>query len=207
MKKIIAIIMMLTMIMSFVGCSQTDSVKTTKLKNQIAIRELNEDEKNMLTAFDLDGKSALYDFNTPKDAKSITIYVETLNENNEWEQEEIITTELDAAMSPEAKSMNGNISFIFNRDHSFKFTLMPGDGSKIALESTVPEYDGRIFITGSALLSEIKDITLGEKIVLAIESNSLENKMKACAVSDYYNLENITKNCKMLLRAVTVVFN
>ncbi len=202
-RLLIMLLIILTVFLA--ACSREDSSNTNVLtalsKEGIAPYKLSEKEKDLLYALGIDSNTPILSFNAPKEAITLDIKVNQLNENGEWEFISGGSSSIGTERIP-VDRITGTLSIYFKDDHSIDFIV--SFAGRASFSTDPVEKDEGILMTMKNSLKEFREIELNKEIPVGIMVGTKGNSMSTYSVEDYFQPERFEG--MDLVQIVTLTF-
>lgn len=190
MKKNISLFLIITILLTLVGCDKSNKKMT------ISATTLTENEESIIKLLNVPNDSKIFDYTLDDTVKSIIITCHTLNEDINWEEQ--------GAMSDDIKASSGRIGITI--DDGLQISIESGSNgiSSIKPELTELLNQPMNYTDATSWLSETS-IEPDKEIPLLVKVYTDSNSIMSYDTTSYFNPEQLKGND--LVIAVTVCFS
>lgn len=191
MKKIIALMMIVTIVLGMTACGGTGMT--------ISKAELNDDEQAIVKLLKNNKETSILDYKVDDTVKSMTINVQELDKNGKWKN---VSEGGGFGMSENEDRADGRIAIAFRALPDSLYTAFNGS----TLNGTDKEPSKNMaYVT--VLLEEPMEIEYGKPVPVALQMMSKNDSIASSDLGDYYDTKKLTKKKYDHVYAVTVTFS
>lgn len=202
MKRFISLILVFTMILALVACSNEKTASKQLTKEGVAPYELLENEKYLLESFGIDGNSQIISFNAPKNAITLNVNVYRLENDENWKS----IGDGSISIGKERESME-QLTGIFTMQlkENYAIDLNINASGRYSFKTDEIILDTEAMASVKQFLENFQEVEINKEIPVALMIYDSGTSMKSYSLQDYFNPSEFAG--MDLVQAVTLTFS
>ena len=202
MKKLFAVIAVLSLAFSLVSCKDVSESKFAMKEEGIAPYQLSEEGKYILESFNMQRNSKLISFNAPKEAITMNINLYRLKDGK-WEKSSDGGGISIGSEREPVDRIQGTLALTVNQDdHSIDYVI--NCGGTFSSYFSAAQTETETSVSAFCFLEELKTIELNKEIPVLISVYDSGSSMPAFSVDRFDDPSRLED--KDLVQALTVTF-
>lgn len=183
MKRLIAAVLLLSMIVTLAACSRGSDLPKTLAKEGIAPYELSDSEKYILQSFDMYRTSQIISFHAPKEAISLNVNVYRLEDNGKWSKIDGGGISIGTDRKP-IDQLTGTFAMQLKENYSIDFHINAGGVASYKTDEIL--LDSEIIASVKSFLQEFQTIEMNTEIPVALMVYDSGAAMDSYSLQDYF---------------------
>lgn len=200
-KRFFSLILILTIGMALVACSnKTDSPKLLT-KEGIIPYELSESEKYILQSFGMEGNSQIISFHAPKEAITLNVNVYRLEGDENWSS--IGGGAISIGKDREfIKQLTGTFTMQLKENYAIDFNINASGRASFKTDEII--LDAETMASSKGFLQEFQKIEINKEIPVALMVYDSGTSMRSYSLQDYFDPSKF--DGMDLVQVVTLIF-
>lgn len=200
-KRFFSLILILTIGMALVACSnKTDSPKLLT-KEGIIPYELSEGEKYILQSFGMEGNSQIISFHAPKEAITLNVNVYRLEGDENWSS--IGGGAISIGKDREyIKQLTGTFTMQLKENYAIDFNINASGRASFKTDEII--LDAETMASSKGFLQEFQKIEINKEIPVALMVYDSGTSMRSYSLQDYFDPSKF--DGMDLVQVVTLIF-
>lgn len=184
MKRLFSLILIFTLAMALIACSnKTDSPKLMT-KEGIMPYKLSESEKYILQSFGMDDSSQIISFLAPKEAITLNVNVYRLEDNENWSSIGGGAISIGIDREP-IEQLTGTFTMQLKENHAIDFNINAGGRASYKTDEII--LNTETIASTKCFLQEFQNIELNKEIPVALLVYDSGTSMRGYSLQDYFN--------------------
>ncbi len=183
MKRLIAAVLLLSMIVTLAACSRGSDLPKTLAKEGIAPYELSDSEKYILQSFDMYSTSQIISFHAPKEAISLNVNVYRLEDNGKWSKIGGGGISIGTDRKP-IDQLTGTFAMQLKENYSIDFHINASGVASYKTDEIL--LDSEIIASVKSFLQEFQTIEMNTEIPVALMVYDSGAGMESYSLQDYF---------------------
>lgn len=202
MKRFLSLILILTVLMSLIACSDKTSSPKLSDKEGISPYELSDSEKYIVQSFGMEGNSQIISFNAPIEAITLKVNVYTLENGENWINIGGGAISIGTERIP-INQLTGTFTMQLKENYVIDFNINTRGRASYTTEEI--QLDNEVMVSAKGFLEEFQEIEVNKEIPIALMVYDSGPNMKSYLLQDYFEPEKFIG--MDLVQVITLTFS
>lgn len=201
MKRIFSMILIFTIAMSLVSCSNKAGSPKLLTKEGVAPYELSESEKYILQSFGMENNSQIISFHAPKEAVTLNVNIYRLEDDKNWSSIGGGAISIGTDREP-VKQLTGIFTMQLKDNFAIDFNINASGRASYKTDEIVLDTESMASTKG--FLQEFQKIEINKEIPIALMVYDSGTSMRSYSLQDYFEPSKF--DGMDLVQVVTLIF-
>lgn len=182
-KRLFSLILIFTIIMALVACSNKTDLPKLLTKEGIIPYELSESEKYILQSFGMEGNSQIISFHAPKESITLNVNVYRLESDGNWGSIGGGAVSIGTDREP-IEQLTGTFTMQLKENYEIDFNINASGRASYKIDEII--LDAEIMASSKGFLQEFQKIEINKEIPVALMVYDSGTSMRSYSLQDYF---------------------
>ena len=182
-KRLFSLILIFTIVMALVACSNKTDLPKLLTKEGIIPYELSESEKYILQSFGMEGNSQIISFHAPKESITLNVNVYRLESDGNWGSIGGGAVSIGTDREP-IEQLTGTFTMQLKENYEIDFNINASGRASYKIDEII--LDAEIMASSKGFLQEFQKIEINKEIPVALMVYDSGTSMRSYSLQDYF---------------------